>query len=349
MPETEALHYQKLSADQVVCSLCPQQCRLQEGKTGLCRVRTNRSGRLRTLNYGEISSLALDPVEKKPLYHFYPGAFILSAGSYGCNLACSFCQNYAIAQHTPPTRYVPPRTMAELALQYRNEDNIGVAFTYNEPSVWYEYIMAAAPLIKQAGLKTVLVSNGYLAGEPLRQLLPYIDALNIDVKAFNEEFYRKMCHGRLQPVKETVESLIGKTHVEITTLIIPGLNDNPDEIEELSRWLASLDPRTVLHLSRYHPAYRLDLPPTPIDTIKKAQQIARQHLHFVFSGNLPDEENTTCCLQCGHELIKRYGYQVDTGGIRQGRCSACQSPIDYIALWQSVKKSEYQDQAENED
>jgi len=330
MAEVEALYYKKLDNEVVRCVLCPHHCKLKGGQVGLCRVRSNHSGVLFTSNYGEISSLALDPIEKKPLFHFYPGSWILSAGSFGCNLACSFCQNYSIAHGNPSTRFMEAQAMAELTWRSRSDASIGLAFTYNEPSIWYEYILATAPLLHEKGLKTVLVTNGYLEKEPLQRLLPYIDACNIDVKAFNEDFYPQLCRGKLQAVKETVERVVGHTHLEITTLLIPGINDSDEEIRELARWLADLDKDIVLHLSRYHPAYKLSLPPTPEETIKRAGAIAREYLHFVYTGNLPGEENNTYCRNCGNLLIRRNAHHVRLSGIENGLCRSCGDNPSYI-------------------
>lgn len=330
MAEVEALYYEKLDTGVLRCVLCPHHCKLEDGQAGLCRVRTNHAGMLFTANYGQIASLALDPIEKKPLYHFYPGSYILSAGSFGCNLSCSFCQNYSIAQETPPTRYMNPESLSDLTLQSKIDGSIGLAFTYNEPSIWYEYIMALAPRLKDQGLKTVLVTNGYLEKGPLERLLSYIDAFNIDVKAFNQHFYTALCKGKLQAVKDTVERIIGKRHVEITTLLIPGQNDAEQEIRELASWLASLDRQTVLHLSRYHPAYKLQIPSTPETTIKQAQAIAKEYLDFVYTGNLPGEENDTYCRRCGHLLIHRGAYSVQVSGIEKGRCRSCNDQAKYI-------------------
>ncbi|MDD3364541.1 MAG: AmmeMemoRadiSam system radical SAM enzyme [Syntrophomonas sp.] len=330
MAEIEAMYYEKMDKGVVRCVLCPQHCKLKDGQVGLCRVRSNRAGVLFTSNYGEISSLALDPIEKKPLFHFYPGSCILSAGSFGCNLACSFCQNYGVAHGNPPTHYLEPESLVELTRNSCEDGSIGLAFTYNEPSIWYEYILAVAPRLKEQGLKSVLVTNGYVEKEPLERLLPYIDACNIDVKAFNAQFYPELCQGKLQAVKETVENVIGKMHVEITTLLIPGKNDGEPEIRELSRWLASLDPNIVLHLSRYHPAYKLNLPPTPEATMIRAQEIAREYLNFVYTGNLPGEENNTYCRHCGNLLIQRNAYHVQLRGMEDEMCSSCQVKPTYI-------------------
>lgn len=330
MAQVEAMYYEKIDDNAIHCMLCPHHCKLKESQAGLCRVRRNDAGILLTSNYGEVSSIALDPIEKKPLFHFYPGANILSAGSYGCNLACSFCQNHTIAQGTPQTRYLEPDTLVELTQKSSDHGSIGMAFTYNEPSIWFEYIMATAPRLREQGLKTVLVTNGYLEKEPMEKLLPHIDAFNIDVKAFNENFYPKLCRGQLQAVKNTVERVIGKAHVEVTTLLIPGKNDGEQEIRELAGWLASLDKGLVLHLSRYYPAHNLGLPPTPESTIIKAQEIAREYLNFVYTGNLPGEENNTYCLNCKNLLIQRNAYHIKVSGIKEGLCSSCFSKIYYI-------------------
>lgn len=330
MAQIEAMFYEKQAKEVVRCGLCPHHCRLKDKQAGLCRVRSNLGGLFYTTNYGEVTSLALDPIEKKPLFHFYPGSYILSAGSFGCNLVCSFCQNHGIAHGNPATHYLDPEDLVEVARNSRDEGSIGLAFTYNEPSIWYEYIMAVAPRIKQEGLKTVLVTNGYIEKEPLERLLPYVDACNIDVKAFNEQFYPELCQGQLQAVKATVENVVGKIHTEITTLLIPGQNDAELEIKELASWLASLDPNIVLHLSRYHPAYKLNLPPTPEETMLQAQAIAKKHLNFVFIGNLGREENNTYCLNCGHLLIQRNAYHVQISGIEDGVCSFCRVKPTYI-------------------
>lgn len=330
MAEKEALFYEKSARDKLKCLLCPHHCRLREGQTGLCRVRINQGGKLITLNYGEIASLAMDPIEKKPLFHFHPGSLILSTGTFGCNLACAFCQNYSLAHEKPETRFIGPTVLADIAREVEPRGSVGVAFTYNEPSIWYEYVREAAEEIKARGLQVVLVSNGYIEAQPLQEILPLVDAINIDVKGFTDNFYKQHCHGRLQAVLDTVERAAAATHVEVTTLLIPGENDIPQEIRDLARWLASIDPHIPLHMSRYHPAYKFKQTATPVETLQRARELAREHLHFVYLGNIPGEENNTCCLNCGEVLIKRTVYDVKVVGLQEGHCRYCGNKIEYI-------------------
>jgi len=312
------------------CLVCPHHCSLKDGQTGLCRVRMNKEGKLIALNYGEVSSLALDPIEKKPLYHFYPGSMILSAGSWGCNLGCLFCQNYSIAHQTPETRFMDAEELLEISLAYRQKGSIGLAFTYNEPAMWMEYIMDLGPLLHKHGLKVVLVSNGYMEKEPLQDLLSFVDAFNIDLKGFSQRFYKHMCKGKLEPVQKTLEAIAGKAHLEVTNLLIPGENDSDAEIRAMARWLAELDDQIVLHFSRYHPAYKMKLPPTPTDTLYRAAEIAREYLAHVYLGNLPGVENDSYCPHCGQILISRTDYKVQTTGLAKGRCKGCGECIPYI-------------------
>jgi len=330
MPAKEAMFYEQSAREKLKCLLCPHHCRLREGQEGLCRVRVNREGRLLTLNYAEVASLALDPIEKKPLYHFYPGSLILSAGTFGCNLACAFCQNYSLAHEKPETRVVDSNTMVEIARQVEAEGSIGVAFTYNEPSIWYEYVRETAEKLKEHGLQVVLVTNGYIEARPLQEILPLVDAMNIDVKAFNNDFYRQHCRGQLQPVLDTVEKAAAATHVEVTTLLIPGENDGAEEISSLARWLACLNKSIPLHLSRYHPAYKFSRAATPVESLQIARELAREHLNFVYLGNIPGEENSTPCLNCGEVLVKRSIYEVEINALEDGHCRHCGSKIDYI-------------------
>ncbi|MGB4702510.1 MAG: AmmeMemoRadiSam system radical SAM enzyme [Syntrophomonadaceae bacterium] len=326
----EALFYQVEDDQKVRCYLCPHRCRLKPEQKGICRVRVNKEGVLYSLNYGQVSSLALDPIEKKPLYHFYPGRLILSAGTFGCNLACPFCQNYSIAHLSPETKYVSPVDLLALALRCQSEGSIGVAFTYNEPTIWFEYVLDCARLLHEHGQQVALVTNGHIEAEPLDELLPYVGAMNIDVKAFNEDFYRRLCKGSLAEVKERVEQAAARTHVEITTLVIPGENDSLEEIDALASWLASINPMIPLHLSRYHPAYQFNRPPTPEKTLLDARKQAQEHLKFVYLGNIGGEDNSTYCPECGHLLVERHYYQTSIAGLENGACSQCGAAIPYL-------------------
>lgn len=330
MAEKPVYYYMNEDSGHRRCLVCPHHCSLKDGQIGLCRVRMNKGAQIITLNYGEVSSLALDPIEKKPLYHFYPGSMILSAGSWGCNLGCPFCQNYSISHQTPVTRFMDADELLEISLAYRQQGSIGLAFTYNEPAMWMEYIMDLGPLLHEKGLKVVLVSNGYIEKEPLQDLLPFVDAFNIDLKGFSEGFYQHMCKGKLEPVKKTLETIVGKAHLEVTNLLIPGENDSDEEIRNMSRWLAELDDQIVLHFSRYHPAYKMKLSPTPSETLYRVAQIAREHLAHVYLGNLPGIENDSFCPHCGQILIKRTDYKVQKTGLAQGRCRGCGECIPYI-------------------
>ena len=286
--DTNATHPHGDTEGCITCPLCPHACRLRTGETGFCRARANVDGTIRAVNYGRLTALALDPIEKKPLYHFHPESFILSVGSFGCNLACPFCQNagIAMADDSTPTEYVAPARLAALAddLRHQPRGNLGVAFTYNEPLLSYEFIMDAAPLLHEAGLFVVLVTNGTIAPVPLEALLPHVDAMNIDLKGWQPDFYRRL-GGDLAAVKHTIARAVKSCHVEVTTLIIPGQNDSAGDMEEEARWLASLRPDLPLHISRYFPRWHENTPATPIETIERLAAIARKHLRFVHKGN----------------------------------------------------------------
>lgn len=271
----------------VQCGLCFHRCKLDEGQAGLCRARANRGGRVVPLGYGWLTSLALDPIEKKPLRRFHPGSLILSAGSFGCNLRCPFCQNYEIsmAGEESPTRDCPPEALAQMAIQLRPRGNIGVAYTYNEPLVCYEYVRDCAAPVRAAGMVNVLVTNGTIEEAPWRRLLPLIDAVNIDLKGFTEAWYRRL-GGDLETVKRSITLAAAACHVEVTTLIVPGCNDGADEMRALSAWLASVDPDIPLHVSRFFPRCRMtDRSPTPVDTVYRLAAIARERLRYVYTGN----------------------------------------------------------------
>ena len=271
----------------MICGLCPHHCDIAEGRVGFCRARKNEGGKIVCGNYGRLTSMALDPIEKKPLYRFFRGSMILSVGSYGCNLACPFCQNCEIsmADQTADTVYYSPKMLVERAKQAMPQGNIGLAFTYNEPLIWYEYVRDCAKLLHENGLKTVLVTNGMICREPLSQLLPWIDAMNIDLKGFTEKFY-DFVHGDLETVKQTIALSQERCHIEVTTLVIPGLNDDPEEMENEAKWLASVNPEIPLHLSRFFPRHKMkDRQSTPIETIYNLRNIAAKYLKYVYIGN----------------------------------------------------------------
>ncbi|MGI6452898.1 MAG: AmmeMemoRadiSam system radical SAM enzyme [Syntrophomonadaceae bacterium] len=328
MPEVQARYYEVMN-HHIVCGLCPHHCRLKPGQAGICRVRVNHDNCLFTLNYGEITSLAIDPVEKKPLYHFFPGKKILSVGTFGCNLKCGFCQNYTLAHGNPPSQTVNPDLLAHIAEEAGKHGSIGVAFTYNEPSIWFEYVMDAAAPLRQNHQKIVLVTNGFIEKRPLQELLEVVDAFNIDIKANTPHFYKKYCQGQLAPVKKSVEIAAARAHVEVTNLIIPGQNDKMEEIGELAKWLASLNPNIPLHLSRYYPAYKYSLESTPEDTMHNAFKTAREYLNCVYLGNMT-AANNTFCNRCNNLLIERNYYNTEFTGMQGNQCRQCGAKIDYI-------------------
>lgn len=272
-----------------ICPICPRQCNLNEGQIGFCKARACLNGAVVPINYGKITSLALDPIEKKPLYHFYPGSKILSVGSFGCNLRCPFCQNYEISMagiNDIAHQYITPADLTDMALKLAQGPlgNLGVAFTYNEPFISYEFVRDCCVLLHQAGLKTVLVSNGHINRQPLLELLPLVDAMNIDLKGFTKKYYDYV-GGNLECVKQTIAEAYNKCHVEVTTLIVPTKNDNPAQMEAEAAWLASLSPEIPLHISRYFPRYKSAIPATEVEAIYQLRDIAQKHLKNVHVGN----------------------------------------------------------------
>lgn len=281
-----------MNREQVLCDVCPKFCKLREGQIGFCRARSNIGGKIVPINYGQATSLALDPIEKKPLMCFCPGTYILSYGSYGCNLRCPYCQNASISMAGPdncPHRLITPEGLTDLAVDLSKQEpgNIGVAFTYNEPTVCFEFIRDTSKLLHEAGLKSVVVTNGGLVRKYADELLPHVDALNIDLKGFSDEFYRYV-KGEFDTVKEFIKAAVEhKCHVELTTLAIPTKNDDPEEMEREAEWIASISPDIPLHLSRFFPRYKVDdLPPTPAETIYRLKDIAQKKLKYVYTGNL---------------------------------------------------------------
>jgi pyruvate formate lyase activating enzyme len=327
----EALFYEGQTPG-VRCLLCPHYCRLQKGEAGVCGVRREHGGKLYSENYGLCAAKALDPVEKKPLYHFYPGRKILSLGTLGCNLQCGFCQNWHLSRSSPAveTVRVTPSEVVVMLEQLYDCPPVGVAYTYSEPGVWYEFVLDTARAVRESGRRNVLVTNGFLNREPLLRLLPLIDAFNIDVKSFRDDFYRKFCGGRLQDVRNYVEIAAASAHVELTYLVIATLNDNEQEIRDFVQWVANLNPAIPVHLSRYFPQAGFTLPPTPLAVLKRLWEVARETLPYVYLGNVPDTPAAnTRCPGCGKKLVLREGYRVTTM-LQNGSCPYCGRPTDII-------------------
>ncbi len=322
--------------DAVHCFLCPHECRIAPGKTGFCGQRQNREGKLNSLIYARATSAALDPIEKKPLYHFMPGSAVLSLGSVGCNLKCPFCQNWSISQVGADTEELLPEAAVGLALRKKAA---GIAYTYNEPMIWLEYVIDTARLAREKGLANVMVTNGFVNEAPLAEALPWIDALNIDIKSFDEDFYRDLCKGRLEPVLERAkQARAAGAHVEITYLVIPGYNDRSALYEGLARWMAeNLGPDTPLHLSAHFPRYRLKAPATSLATLLAARGAALQHLKFVYLGNVNVTDGAdTRCGSCCATLVSRKGYDANPSGLgSEGRCAGCgaEAPVVLRPAW----------------
>lgn len=329
---SEALYYTKLE-DLVECDLCPHSCRIKPGQSGICRVRTNKAGTLVSENYGKVCSIHSDPIEKKPLYHFFPERNILSLGSYGCNLQCKFCQNWEISQpHVNDHLHLQPFNLQKiLNLLDDGSGNIGIAYTYNEPIVWIEFMLDIAREVKARHLKNVMVTNGFISPKPLKELIELIDAFSVDLKAFTEKFYQSLTASSMKPVLDTLRTIkeSGK-HLEITNLIIPNQNDDPESFTAMINWIATeLGPDTVLHISRYYPTYKLHEPPTPESTLQAFYKIARSKLHYVYLGNIrtPTGQNTFCPA-CNTLLISRSGYMTEVVGLdHNGNCLNCHAEV----------------------
>lgn len=316
----------------VTCLLCPHHCLVRKGMSGLCRTRTNREGVLYTVAYGNPCSVAVDPVEKKPVYHFLPGTDILSIATAGCNFHCLNCQNRTISQVSPSSAEhyeMSPGQVVGTALRYGIPS---IAFTYTEPTVFYEYMYDIAVLAHANGLKTVMVSNGYIDPEPLADLLPYLDAANIDLKTFDESLYRRVAGGKLQPVLDTLLALRqAGVWTEITHLVIPDMTDDASYFVSMCRWLINNGFETApLHISRFFPCFKLqDLPPTPVEHLTRARQTAMKiGLHFVYTGNVPgDPDGNTHCPACGRVVVERSHYAVTAKNLLNGTCASCGAEI----------------------
>ena len=280
----EALYWEK-SGEKIHCRLCPHECKIVNGVTGICGVRRNIDGKLYSMVYGETTSVALDPIEKKPLYHYHPGEYILSLGTKGCNFKCPFCQNWAISQDMDAvTDKITPEWVVAKAKECKS---FGIAYTYNEPFIWYEFVLDTAKAAKKEGLENILVTNGYVNQGPLEEILPYIGAMNIDLKSMNPEFYVKYCRALLEPVLNTIKRSAKLCHVELTNLIVTGLNDSDEDFNRLTDWICdNVGPDVPLHFSRYFPCYKMDAPTTPRDRLERAYAVAKKKLKNVYLGNV---------------------------------------------------------------
>lgn len=318
----EAKYYEKLKDDKVKCKLCPRECIIAKEKKGFCKGRINFDGILYSQNYGKYASISIDPIEKKPLYHFYPGTQIISLCPQGCNLNCKFCQNWTISQKECLTESISPEQIIKLAFK---QQSFGICYTYTEPLIWYDFLLDTAKLAHKNNLKNVLVTNGYINPEPLTELLPYIDAMNIDLKAMTENFYKNICKGSLQPVLDFIKISTQKCHIEITNLVIPSLNDKDEDFEKITDFIVKINPNIPLHFSRYFPNYKMNIPSTPINTLIRAKEIAQKKLVFVYLGNVT-EGNNTFCPKCNEKLIIRLGYNI-TNYTENGKCPKCKTII----------------------
>lgn len=335
-PMKEALFYKSLEKGIVHCLLCPKACKIAPGKAGNCLVRENHDGLLTTAIYNHVSAINIDPIEKKPLFHFYPGKQILSIGGLGCNFHCNFCQNHSISQCSPSDYFWLKKMSVDQVVEQAMsiENNIGIAYTYNEPFTYYEFMLDICKELRLHGLKNVVVSNGFVNKTPLSDILPFIDAINIDLKAFNDNFYKKQAKGRLRPILENLRIIAkSEAHLEISFLVIPGLNDDLVEFDAMTNWIANnLGKDVPLHLSRYFPNYKMTLPATSEESLIQLYRKAREKLNHVFLGNVYTlDKANSYCPSCGYEVISRNRYVTKPGGLStSGTCLNCGEKMPVI-------------------
>ncbi len=331
----EAILYEKVD-NALNCKICQRRCLISPGKTGFCQMRENVDDKIYSLNYAAVSSAAVDPIEKKPLFHFYPGSMVFSLGSVGCNFRCRHCQNWGISQaelENIPTRDMLPEDAIRLTKEYGCKS---IAWTYNEPTMWFEYTLDSAKIARREDIKTIYVTNGYMSEESFQEIRPYLDAANIDLKGMSEKFYQDLCEARLEPVLDTIVRMHdAKIHIEVTNLMIPGYNDSDEDVRSLVKFMADeVGVEVPLHFTRFFPQYQMqDLPPTEIKYLEKAYKIARDAgMKYVYIGNVPtaDGENTYC-PECGETVIKRDGFSVMSDKIKETRkCPRCKADIDIV-------------------
>ncbi len=334
----EATLYEKLPHSRARCNVCQWRCLVNPDKLGVCRMRQNRDGTIYSLNYAQVSSVATDPIEKKPLFHFYPGSLVFSLGGWGCNFHCLGCQNWEIscvemAQPERGSREIPPKKAIELAKQYHCQ---GIAWTYNEPTVWFEYTLDSARLAKENNLYTVYVTNGYATPEALDAIGPYLDAWRVDVKGFSDELYRRLARiANWRGILEVAQRAKAKwnMHVEVVTNIIPTMNDDDRQLEGIARWIKDeLGELTPWHVTQFYPHYQMsDLPPTPVSTIERAYEIGQKvGLKFIYAGNLPGHSSeSTVCYSCGKLAVERFGYQTKVVGLEDSKCKFCGAELNF--------------------
>lgn len=333
----EALLYKKLPDKKVSCYLCSHRCQISDGNFGICQVRQNKGGALYTYAYGEVVAANVDPIEKKPIFHMLPGTRSFSIATAGCNFRCGFCQNWQISQKKEADRLgvsaqaMSPQEIVKSALKFKCAS---ISYTYTEPTIFFEYASETARLAKEKGLYNIFVTNGYMTKEALEMIRPYLDAANVDLKFFDDEKYRKICGARLKPVMESIALMrTMNIWVEVTTLVVPGENDSPDELNGIAEFLAGAGKEIPWHISRFHPDYKMtDRPATPLDALKEAYQAGKDAgLRYVYIGNVYEEEKT-CCHKCGRDLISRLGFEVINNRLKKGRCPECDTKLDGVAL-----------------
>jgi pyruvate formate lyase activating enzyme len=326
MNKREAEYYEITENLIVRCKLCPHECAIPPGGEGICWARKNENGTLYAQNYGRTTSLAVDPIEKKPLFHFRPGTDILSVSPNGCNMRCPYCQNYTISAKKTQTTKITPEDLVNLTKQY---NSTAIAFTYTEPIIWFEFIKDTSKYARKEKIDLVMVTNGQILEKPLDDLLHIVSAMNIDLKSMSSEYYSKILKGSLAATKRTIEKASKKIHIEVTNLLIEG--DNDSEIEELAEYLASIDKTIPLHISRYFPNKDYKKPPTSIKTLREAYEIARKYLYYVYIGNAQMERcEDTYCPDCSNTLVERTGYYTRIVGINKGKCSNCGRKADFV-------------------
>lgn len=332
----EAMLYNKRDDGKTACVLCSHRCVIANGKRGFCNLRLNRNGTLFTLAYGKVIARHVDPIEKKPLFHFLPGSFSYSIATVGCNFRCIFCQNWEISQYENEEPDLPGQPLSpEAAVEEASKSGCAsIAYTYTEPTIFFEYAYDIAILARRKGIKNIFVTNGYQTPETIQKMKDCIDAANVDLKSFSDEFYRKVCSGRLQPVLDSIKLMHeAGIHVEVTTLVVPGRNDSEEELTKIARFLRDISADIPWHVSRFYPNYQdLNTPPTPRETVRKAVQIGRQEgIRYVFAGNLPGEgDEDTVCPNCGEIVIARIGYSIDARRLNGNQCGNCGAALPII-------------------